>query len=63
MIKEGHLTSSSEAGGAVTMVEGLDLPIRQTGFWKNWPIVLMAPIAVFLGLQFLRMLFPRAKAS
>jgi len=75
LTEEGTFKTIMAAGGClllmstlffllvVTVVEGLELPIRQTRLWKTWPIVLFTPLAIFLGMQFLRMLFPRTKAS
>ena len=47
----------------VVVVEGLELPVRQTALWRSWPLVLFVPFALFLALQLLRMVFPKADAS
>jgi hypothetical protein len=38
----------------VALVEGLRLPLRQSQIWRLWPIALIVPLAIFLGLQFLQ---------
>ena len=45
------------------VVEGLQLPIRGTLLWRLWPFALIAPLAVFLGLQLLQLVFKRSDAS
>jgi hypothetical protein len=32
----------------------LRLPLRQSQIWRLWPIALIVPLAIFLGLQFLQ---------
>lgn len=39
------------------LVEGLQLPIRNTILWRLWPAFLFAPLAVFLALQLLQFVF------
>ncbi len=41
------------------VVEGLNLPLRETAVWGLWPLLLFAPLAIFLGLQLLQLVFPR----
>lgn len=38
----------------VVMVEGLQLPLRNSSIWRLWPIGLIVALAGFLGLQFLQ---------
>lgn len=38
----------------VALVEGLRLPLRNSPIWRLWPLALILPLAVFLGLQFLQ---------
>ena len=40
-------------------VEGLQLPLRESRFWKAWPIYLLVPIALFLLLQLLQVVARR----
>ncbi len=40
------------------VVEGLKLPLRDTFIWRLWPVFLFAPLAVFLALQLLQLVFP-----
>lgn len=42
-----------------TMVEGLHLPLRDAPFWQLWPVYLVIPIVVFLGMQFLHVFVKR----
>lgn len=35
------------------MVEGLQLPIRESTFWQLWSVILFTPLAIFLLLQLL----------
>ncbi|HEX5103277.1 MAG TPA: hypothetical protein VFV87_05675, partial [Pirellulaceae bacterium] len=37
-----------------TIVEGLQLPLRDWAAWQYWPVYLLAPIVVFLLLQVLQ---------
>jgi hypothetical protein len=37
----------------VTLVEGLQLPLRNLAAWRLWPLYLLMPIGAFLLLQFL----------
>ncbi|MCP4192896.1 MAG: hypothetical protein GY768_19965 [Planctomycetaceae bacterium] len=37
------------------VVEGLQLPIRDSFLWKLWPLVLFAPLGIFLFLQLLQL--------
>ncbi len=37
----------------VAMVEGLQLPLREMGFWRAWPLYVLMPLGVFLLLQLL----------
>ncbi len=41
------------------LVEGLQLPIRNTFLWRLWPAALILPLGVFLVLQLLRLVFER----
>ena len=41
------------------LVEGLQLPIRNTFLWRLWPAALVLPLGVFLLLQLLRLVFER----
>jgi len=43
---------------AVAVAEGLRLPFREHPLWRLWPVLLVAPLALFLLLQTLRLLFP-----
>ncbi|MDG2385575.1 MAG: hypothetical protein P8N76_28155 [Pirellulaceae bacterium] len=51
------------------IVEGLQLPIRDSFLWKLWPLILFAPLGIFLFLQLFQLAFanrnpePQAKAS
>jgi hypothetical protein len=38
----------------VALVEGLRLPLRDSALWRLWPLALIVPLAIFLGLQFLQ---------
>lgn len=38
----------------VALVEGLQLPLRNSMIWRLWPLALVIPLAGFLGLQFLQ---------
>ena len=38
----------------VALVEGLRLPLRESPIWRLWPLGLILPLALFLGLQFLQ---------
>jgi hypothetical protein len=38
----------------VALVEGLRLPLRDSAIWRLWPLGLILPLALFLGLQFLQ---------
>ncbi len=38
----------------VALVEGLQLPLRNSTIWRLWPLALIVPLAGFLGLQFLQ---------
>lgn len=38
----------------VALVEGLQLPLRNSTIWRLWPVALIVPLAGFLGLQFLQ---------
>lgn len=38
----------------VALVEGLQLPLRNSTIWRLWPLALIVPLAAFLGLQFLQ---------
>lgn len=38
----------------VVLVEGLQLPLRNSLVWRLWPMALFGALAVFLGLQFLQ---------
>jgi hypothetical protein len=35
-------------------VEGLQLPLRESPFWRAWPLYVLAPIVLFLLLQLLQ---------
>jgi len=37
----------------VSLVEGLQLPLRNWGVWRLWPLGLIVPLAIFLAMQFL----------
>jgi hypothetical protein len=37
----------------VALVEGLQLPLREMGFWQAWPLYVLLPLGVFLLLQLL----------
>jgi myo-inositol 2-dehydrogenase/D-chiro-inositol 1-dehydrogenase len=41
------------------LVEGLQLPLRNTIVWRLWPLALILPLALFLLLQLLRLVFER----
>jgi hypothetical protein len=43
----------------VGIVEGLKIPLRDTAIWQLWPALMFAPLAVFLALQLLQLVFPR----
>lgn len=38
----------------VALVEGLQLPLRNSTIWRLWPVALVISLAGFLGLQFLQ---------
>jgi hypothetical protein len=38
----------------VALVEGLQLPLRNSTIWRLWPVALVIALAGFLGLQFLQ---------
>lgn len=38
----------------VVLVEGLQLPLRNSSIWRLWPVALVLLMASFLGLQFLQ---------
>jgi hypothetical protein len=38
----------------VALVEGLQLPLRNSTIWRLWPVALVVALAGFLGLQFLQ---------
>jgi hypothetical protein len=38
---------------AVALVEALQLPLREMGFWRAWPLYVLLPLGVFLLLQLL----------
>ena len=40
------------------LVEGLQLPLREMTVWRVWPVLLFAPLLVFLALQLLQFVFP-----
>lgn len=42
-----------------TIVEGLQLPLRNWAVWRYWPVYLLAPIVVFLLLQLLQLVIKR----
>jgi hypothetical protein len=42
-----------------TVVEGLRLPVRGWAAWRMWPVLLLAPIVVFLVLQLLHLAVKR----
>ena len=37
------------------IVEGLQLPIRDSLFWRLWPVYLAAPLFIFLLMQLLQL--------
>ena len=41
------------------VVEGLQLPLRHAAIWRLYPVALLAPLAIFIGLQLLTLVFPR----
>jgi hypothetical protein len=43
------------------IVEGLRLPLRETFVWLLWPVLLFAPLAFFLALQMLQLVFVKRK--
>ncbi len=43
------------------VVEGLELPIRDMAIWRLYPLAIFLPLAFFLGLQLLQLVFPPAK--
>jgi hypothetical protein len=45
------------------LVEGLQLPIRNSILWRLWPVALILPLVVFLFLQLLRLAFERTPRS
>jgi hypothetical protein len=48
----------------VGIVDGLRLPLREMAIWRLWPGLLVAPLAVFLALQLLQLVFPgKAKGN
>jgi hypothetical protein len=50
----------------VTLVEALQIPVRNWSVWRQWPILLLTPIAVFLLLQLFSLALrrcPRAPAT
>jgi hypothetical protein len=42
----------------VGIVDGLRLPLREMEIWRLWPALLVAPLATFLALQLLQLVFP-----
>ncbi|ADB18568.1 hypothetical protein Psta_3914 [Pirellula staleyi DSM 6068] len=42
-----------------TIVEGLQLPLRNWAVWRYWPAYLLVPIAIFLILQLLQLVIKR----
>ena len=43
----------------VLIVEGLRLPFRDSIVWGIWPLYVLAPLVIFLLLQFLKLVFPQ----
>ena len=41
------------------VVEGLKLPLRHAAIWRLYPVALLAPLAFFIGLQLLKLVFRR----
>ena len=40
------------------MVDAMQLPIRDTSWWRLFPVLIFLPLGVFLGLQLLQLVFP-----
>jgi hypothetical protein len=38
----------------VSLVEGLQLPLRKSLIWRAWPLALVLPLGIFLAMQFLQ---------
>ena len=38
----------------VTLVEGFQLPLRNSAIWRLWPVGLVVALVIFLGMQFLQ---------
>lgn len=47
----------------VVMVEGFQIPLRETSLWKAWPIALVGIVLLFLAGQSLRILTTSPRAS
>lgn len=47
--------------GLAAVVEGLQLPFRDSIVWRLWPIALAGPLAVFLGLQLFQVVYAKTK--
>lgn len=48
--------------GLATIVEGLQLPLRDWPVWHWWPVALLVPVVVFLLLQLLQLAVKRENA-
>lgn len=49
--------------GLATIVEGLQLPLRDWPAWHWWPVALLVPVVVFLLLQLLQLAVKREPAA
>jgi hypothetical protein len=49
--------------GLATIVEGLQLPLRDWPAWHWWPVALLVPVVVFLLLQLLQLAVKRETAA
>ncbi|WP_254508723.1 hypothetical protein [Anatilimnocola floriformis] len=47
----------------VALVEGFQLPLRNSAVWRLWPIGLVISLAIFLGLQFLQAVIQKPRNS
>ena len=45
----------------VSVVEGLQAPFRNHFLWRLWPLYLLTPIAIFLGMQLLQLAISKPK--
>jgi len=45
----------------VSLVEGLQLPLRKSPLWRAWPLALVIPLAIFLAMQFLQTIIEKPR--